>query len=502
MPKPIRRGLPMLLTLLGVLGVAIPAFAYYVIAVNSGAAGTTKTSNQSAPTINNAAPSIVNHDGHVDLSWSAPTTPSGAGVSFTYTVTRDGSAAGGTCASIPTGTMSCTDTGVTAGQHTYAVTAALANDANWTSTASMNATVANDFYFLVSTTTTSATAGTAFSATVIARNGSGLDTAYKNQTKTVAVTGTSSPSGQAPTLASSGSVTFDANAQAAASVTLYAASATSQSFTIADASHSGSASVTSVGSGNAASLSLSVASATPIAGATDDLTVTAKDGYGNTATGYTGDKSLTFGGAGTIGTNAPTVTDKSGTATNFGTATTITFSGGQASVVSGTNNGVMKLYKAESASITVTDGSIGNGTGLLVTVSPTAVAGLIMGTITTNASPAISCSGSVGSIACTSTGEASSTGRTLTAKLTLADQYGNAVNAGADTGIDLSVPTTGTGKDGSVSPSGASALTITNGTSSTSASFTLTRSSGQNNTATLTATIHGTTQKLTVTLAS
>ena len=62
------------------------------------------------------------------------------------------------------------------------------------------------------------------------------------------------------------------------------------------------------------------------------------------------------------------MTDKNGTAVAFGTATTITFTNGVATV-SGASNGVMRLYKAETASIVVSDGTIGNGTGLPVTVS-------------------------------------------------------------------------------------------------------------------------------------
>src|SRR5947209_2267652 len=93
----------------------------------------------------------------------------------------------------------------------------------------------------------------------------------------------------------------------------------------------------------AASLVLAAASTTPTAGVADNLTVTAKDTWLNTDTNYTGDKSLTFTGAGNApdGTH-PTVTDKTGAAVNFGTAETITFASGVASV-SGSSNGVMKL---------------------------------------------------------------------------------------------------------------------------------------------------------------
>src|SRR5207247_71297 len=89
------------------------------------------------------------------------------------------------------------------------------------------------------------------------------------------------------------------------------------------------------------------------------LTITAKDGAGSTVTAYTGDKTLTFSGAtaSTAPVTQPTVKDKTGAAINFGTATTITFTNGVATV-SGANNGVLTLYQAEAATIAVTDGTI------------------------------------------------------------------------------------------------------------------------------------------------
>jgi hypothetical protein len=118
-------------------------------------------------------------------------------------------------------------------------------------------------------------------------------------------------------------------------------------------------------------LVLSAASTSPTAGVSDSLTITAKDSAGATVTSYTGSKSLTFGGASTIGSNKPTVTNSSGTATTFGTPETITFTNGVATV-SSTRNGVMTLSAAETADITVTDGTFSNGSGTTVTVAPAA----------------------------------------------------------------------------------------------------------------------------------
>jgi trimeric autotransporter adhesin len=110
-------------------------------------------------------------------------------------------------------------------------------------------------------------------------------------------------------------------------------------------------------------------STTPTAGATDNLTITAKDSGGRTVTNYTGSHSLTFSGASSIGANNPKVTNSSGSGIAFGSSTSISFTNGVSSVSSG-NNGVMTLFKAETASIVVSDGTHTNGTGLSVTVSP------------------------------------------------------------------------------------------------------------------------------------
>ncbi|MGD0274207.1 MAG: hypothetical protein ABSB96_10825 [Gaiellaceae bacterium] len=120
-------------------------------------------------------------------------------------------------------------------------------------------------------------------------------------------------------------------------------------------------------------LLLTAVTTTPTAGQLDNLTITAKDTAGITVTGYTGSHNLTFTGASTIGSFTPTVTNTSGTAINFGTATAISFINGVATV-SGSSNGVMTLYKAETASIVVSDGSgHSNGTGVSVTVAPLAI---------------------------------------------------------------------------------------------------------------------------------
>jgi hypothetical protein len=134
--------------------------------------------------------------------------------------------------------------------------------------------------------------------------------------------------------------------------------------------------------GPADHFTLTAASSTPSAGAADNLTITAKDKAGGTVTTYSGEKSLTFSGAEAIGTNKPTVVNASGTAIAFGTATAIKFTSGVAAVAS-SKNGVMKLYKAGPATISVSDGTIETEVEPTVTVAPLAMSKLVLSAETT-----------------------------------------------------------------------------------------------------------------------
>ncbi|HWH93876.1 MAG TPA: hypothetical protein VNT03_08440 [Baekduia sp.] len=253
-----RSTLMILVSLLVVFGTTT-AYAWFSTSGTGSAQASTGTF--SAPAIQTATPGA----GTVALTWSSVAPPAGGTV--TYHVTRDGGAAAGNCATAtaPTTATSCTDSGVSAGSHSYTVTSVWRS---WTAT---------------STTT--------------------------------AVT---------------------------------------------------------VASGAATRLVLAAATTTPAAGAADDLTITAKDAQNNTVSAYSGDKSLTFGGASSApdGTR-PTVSDTTSVAKDFGATTTTTFTSGVATV-SGSSNGVMRLYRAGPATVTVSDGSIGDN--LSVTVTPASAA--------------------------------------------------------------------------------------------------------------------------------
>jgi filamentous hemagglutinin family protein len=116
-------------------------------------------------------------------------------------------------------------------------------------------------------------------------------------------------------------------------------------------------------SGPAAYLKITAASSILTAGNSLELTITAYDANGNIAAGYTGTKSLTFSGL----ANAPNGTAPQAEGINIGTATNVNFTNG----ISDAGVATLIAYKAESATVDVTDGAVNStgGNGLALTVS-------------------------------------------------------------------------------------------------------------------------------------
>ncbi|MHA8068035.1 beta strand repeat-containing protein, partial [Aquirufa ecclesiirivi] len=148
---------------------------------------------------------------------------------------------------------------------------------------------------------------------------------------------------------------------------IYTGTSGTGTFTFTPASGTAITSGSTVVNPGAATKLVITGTGTQTAGSSQNITLRAYDVSGNIATSYTGDKSLTFSGANVSSSPAtnPTVTDKNAAAINFGTATVITFTNGEASSVP------MSLYKVESATVSVTDGSISStgGDNLSVAVS-------------------------------------------------------------------------------------------------------------------------------------
>ena len=130
------------------------------------------------------------------------------------------------------------------------------------------------------------------------------------------------------------------------------------------------------------------ATATSIAaGGSTNLTITAKDEIDQTVTTYTSTHSLVFSGASAAPSGTkPTVSNSSGTATNFGSTTSISFASGIAVVNTTTKNGVLRLYQAGTANIVATEGSITTPEPVTIAVSPAAASKYVLAAATTTPS--------------------------------------------------------------------------------------------------------------------
>jgi hypothetical protein len=405
---------------------------------------------------------------NVTVTWTAGSTMGGRAATG-YSVHRYASASGGTAVPATGGcggtivALTCTEAGVPAGLWYYTVTPSLSlwvgvesartavsvNQAPaFTTGASVTFTVGAAASFTVSTT--------GFPAATISETGplpSGI-TLTNNGNGTATLGGTAGP-----------------NTGGTYPLTITAANGTlpnaTQSFTL------------TVGTNH---LLLAAATTTPVAGTPDNLAITALDGANNVLTTYTGSKNLVFGGATPTGTFSPSVVNGAGVTTTFGATTAITFTNGVAAVSAG-RNGVMTLYKAEAATITVTDGTINNGTGLPVTVSP--AAGRLAWTAVSNLAGILSppCG-----FTCTYTG-AGGGGTTFKAKIALMDQYGNPIAAptGGVTVLVTKSAGTFTGSATVTIPAGAS-TSSTGGDGTVAGEITFKSESGSWSTDTLTAT--------------
>ncbi len=177
-----------------------------------------------------------------------------------------------------------------------------------------------------------------------------------------------SPSGRTPEYSGTTEPAFTAGETTVGGFRFFKAASTTLRVTEEGTGHEGSATFT-VKPAGAATLSLSANPAEATVGVGDELTIRALDPYGNLATGYgEGAHALKFAGAGNGASGKqPVVLDRSGAEEAFGQTTEINFTGAEAKVEGG-RNGLMRLFKAEEAHLTVTDGTISNGAGLAIKV--------------------------------------------------------------------------------------------------------------------------------------
>jgi len=115
---------------------------------------------------------------------------------------------------------------------------------------------------------------------------------------------------------------------------------------------------------------MTAASGSVTAGQTDNLAITAQDAWDNTVTSYTGSHQPHL--LGRRRGSAPTTRACPTAAVRRPISDerpAINFTAGVATVT-GANNGVMTLYRAETAHVVVSDGHYSNGSGLAITVGP------------------------------------------------------------------------------------------------------------------------------------
>jgi hypothetical protein len=376
--------------LLALLAVVVGGSALaYFSSEGSGSASAAVT-NLTAPTISAATPAA---GGTVTLTWGA-VTPPGAG-SVTYYVTRDGGDPAGNCpiSTAPTTVTTCKDSGLAVGEHTYRVTALWHT---WTAlggTKTANVTIGEATKFTISGSTATPAAGGSVNLTITAKDANNSTvTTYTGSHSLVFSGASASPAGNAPTVANSSGTAVAFGSATALTFTSGVATINSTKNGVLKIYKAGVANVSAseasvttptplaltVSPAAAAKYVLAAASPTPAAGASDNLTITAQDTYGNTDTSYAGSHSLVFSGASASPSGSvPTVSNSSGAEIAFGAATAIEFSAGVAVGGEGVG-GAMKLFKSGSTAVKATEGSITTPTAVTVTVSPGTATKLVL----------------------------------------------------------------------------------------------------------------------------
>ncbi len=434
----------------------------------------------------------------MSLTWSAATAP-GAEV-VKYYVTRDGEDPGGTCAApaVPTAATSCVDSGLSIAKHTYTVTAVWRSWSRTSGTSSATITVGAATQFTIAAATTTPAVSAADNLTITAKDEKGSTVTTYTGSHTLVFSGaSSSSSGAAPTVANASGTAIAFGANTALTFTAGVASVASSKNGVLKIYKSGAANIAAsegsittpaplaltVSPGAATKFTLAVQTATPAVGAPNDLTITAQDAYGNTATSYTGSKNIVFAGPAASpspSSKAATVSDSAGNDIPIGTATPIVFSAGVAAAT-GENNGELVVYKSGPTTIKATEGSIthtavaltvaaGSANKLLLTAATTTPVAAAADSLTLTARDAYenTATAYTGSKNIVFSGaEASPSG----AAPTVANASGTAISFGATTALTFSsgIATVSSTKNGvlKLNKAGAASVSATDGTLTT-----------------------------------
>jgi hypothetical protein len=314
----------------------------------------------SSPAISSATPGAQT----VELTWSAVTPPGGGTVE--YFLTRDGGAPGGGCpsSSAHSTATSCTDTGLSIGAHEYTVTAVWRT---WTATSTAKSvTVAYGpaTHLVLEAANTTPSAGEADNLTVIAKDASNDTVGTYSGTHTLIFEGANEAGGEEPFVVDKSGVersfgeateiTFSEGKSTVSSaingvMTLYKAEAAHIKVKEGSLNNSTGLAVT-VKAAAAKKLSVPTPSEQE-AGAPFNITLTATDEYGNTATSYAGKKTITWSEP----ANSP-----SGKAPSY--TASVTFTAGVGAAAS------TKLYDAQSTTLKAKEGATIEGTSGAFTV--------------------------------------------------------------------------------------------------------------------------------------
>lgn len=369
------------------------AFAYF----SAGGLGSASAavSNLGTPKITAATPAV---GGTVALTWSAASAPDSEAVK--YYVSRDGGDPAGTCATpgAPAAAISCTDREVPVGTHEYTVTAVWRSWTTTSTAATAKITTGAVDHFAITAPTEAPAVGASTNLTIVAKDENETTVSNYTGSHSLVFSGaSSSPGGTAPTVVNSSGTATAFGKATALTFTGGVASVSSSKNGLLKIYRSGPAEIVAAEGAltTAAPLSLNVVSgaptkytltaptAAPVAGAANDLTITAVDTYGNAAAAYAGLRELTFSGASASpGGDLPTVSDAAGNEVPFGTATPLEFVAGVAAA-SGVLNGEMKLYRSGSTSIKASDGVLTNSTALTQTVAAAPASKLVLAASTT-----------------------------------------------------------------------------------------------------------------------
>ena len=220
------------------------------------------------------------------------------------------------------------------------------------------------------------TAGTQFGVSITAIDAWGNTTPSYTGNQTLTFSGPALAGGTAPKYPTGGVVSFTAGT-ATANVTFDNASTTTD-LTATQGTLSDDTGAFTVSPGGASDYSVANPG-TQTAGTQFGVSITAIDTWGNTATAYTGNQTLTFSGPGTSpGGNAPSYP-----------------TGGVVAFTNGTATANVTLYNASTTTdLTATQGTLSDDTGTF-TVSPGSRAGIGLADVTATPATTFACTGTI-----------------------------------------------------------------------------------------------------------